>query len=129
MNVVDSSAWLEYFADGVNAGEFATVIEASESMIVPALTIYEVFRRICQIKDEAAAMSVVAVMAQGRVVDFTAALALDAARLSLETGLATADSIILATSRSEGALLWTQDAHFAGLSGVEYRAKAVAAEG
>ncbi len=123
MNVVDSSAWLEYLGDGENAAEFAAVIEAPETLIVPAPTVYEVFKRICQIKDEAAALSAVAVMLQGQVVDFTASLALAAARLSLETGLAMADSIILATAQSEGAILWTQDADFAGRPQVEFRAK------
>ncbi len=124
MNVVDSSAWLEYFADGENASEFAGVIESPEAAVVPSLTVYEVFKRIRQIKDEATALDAAAVMVQGRVVDLTASLALEAARLSLETGLAMADSIILATARSENATLWTQDAHFLGLPHVEYRPRA-----
>jgi toxin FitB len=92
-------------------------------MVVPSLTIYEVFKRMCQIKDESAALSAVATMMQGRVVPLSGGLAVEAARLSLETGLPAADSVILATARSEGATLWTQDAHFAGLPQVEYRAK------
>lgn len=123
MNVVDSSAWLEYFSDGANAQEFAAAIEAPEELVVPSLTIYEVFKRVCQIKDEATAFEVLGVMLQGRVSDLTTGLALEAARVSLETGLAMADSIILATARAEGAMLWTQDAHFAGRDSVEYRAK------
>ena len=123
MNVVDSSAWLEYFGDGENAAAFAAVIEAPEDLVVPALTVYEVFKRMCQIKDETSALSAVATMMQSRVVDLTSGLAIEAARLSLETGLATADSIILATAHLEGATLWTQDAHFAGLAEVEHRAK------
>ena len=62
-------------------------------------------------------------MMQSRMVDLTAGLAVEAARLSVETGLAMADSIILATARSEGATLWTQDADFAGRPNVEFRAK------
>jgi predicted nucleic acid-binding protein len=123
VNVVDSSAWLEYFGDGENAAEFASAIETPETLAVPALTVYEVFKRTCQIKDEAGALEAIAVMLQGRVVDLNGSLAVEAARLSLETGLAMADSVILATARSEDAALWTQDAHFAGLENVEYRAK------
>ena len=82
-----------------------------------------VFKRVCQIKDEATAFEAVAVMLQGRVVELTASLALDAARLSLDTGLAMVDSVILATARLEKATLWTQDAHFAGFPQVEFRAK------
>ena len=125
MNVVDSSAWLEYFGDGENAQEFAAVIEAPEALIVPAPTVYEVFKRIHQTRGEAEALSAVVTMMQSRVVDLTAGLAIEAARVSIETGLAMADSIILATAQSEGATLWTQDADFAGLPKVEYRAKAV----
>ena len=123
MNVIDSSAWLEYFADGENASEFAGPIESPETLVVPSMTVYEVFKRVCQIKDEATAFEALAVMLQGRLVDLTAGLALNAAQLSLKTGLAMADSIILATTLAEGATLWTQDAHFAGGEHVEYRAK------
>lgn len=123
MNVVDSSVWLEYFGDGPNASEFAAVIEDPDHLAVPTLTLFEVFKRTSQIADEAAAFDAVAVMMQGTVVELTASLSLDAARLSLESGLAMADAIILATARSSEAVVWTQDAHFDGMDGVEYRSK------
>ncbi len=123
MNVVDSSAWLEYLGDGPSAPEFARVVEQPREMVVPALTVFEVFKRTLQLKGEATALEAVAVMLQGRVVDVTATLALDAARISLRHGLPMADSVILASARSENAVLWTQDAHFAGLPEVEYREK------
>ncbi len=123
MNVVDTSAWLEYFGDGPNASEFAQAIEAPEELVVPTLTVFEVFKRTCEIADEASALDAIAVMLQGEVVDLNSALSLDAARISLDTGLAMADSIILATARSSEAVLWTQDAHFEGLVGVEFRPK------
>jgi toxin FitB len=123
VNVVDSSAWLEYFGDGPNAQEFAAAIESPEQLVVPALTLFEVFKRVHQLKDESVALEAVSAMLQGRVVELSTSLALDAARLSLDTGLAMADSIILATARSEDAVLWTQDAHFEGLEGVEFRRK------
>ena len=123
MNVVDSSAWLEYFGDGENAPEFAAVIESPAELIVPALTLYEVFKRSCQLSGEAVALDLIGIMVQGTVVTLTAELALEAARLSLETGLAMADSMILATARAFHATLWTQDAHVDGMDGVEFRAK------
>ena len=123
MNVVDSSAWLEYFGDGPNASDFASAIEDPDSLVVPTLTLFEVFKRTCQIADEAAALDAVAVMMQGTVVELTASLSLDAARLSLGSRLAMADAIILATARSREAVLWTEDAHFEGMDGVEYRPK------
>lgn len=124
MNVVDSSAWLEYFGDGPNASEFAPAIENLDELVVPALTLYEVFKRTHQIADESVALDAAAVMMQGRVVELDAMLALDAARLSLDTGLAMADAVILATARADDAVLWTQDAHFDGLENVEFRPKA-----
>lgn len=123
MNVVDSSAWLEYFGDGPNASEFARPIEAPDELVVPSLTLFEVFKRTHQLKGETTALEAVTVMLQGRVVELSSSLALDAARLSLDSGLAMADSIILATARAEDGVLWTQDAHFEGLEKVEFRAK------
>ena len=123
MNVVDSSAWLEYFGDGPNAAIFAEAIESPGELAVPTLTLYEVFKRTHQLTDETTALEVIAVMLQGRVVELSATLAIDAARLSLEIGLAMADAIILATARAEDAVLWTQDSHFKGLENVEFHKK------
>ena len=123
MNVVDSSAWLEYFGDGPNAAVFAEAIESPGELAVPTLTLFEVFKRTCQLTDETTALEVIAVMLQGRVVELTATLAIDAARLSLDIGLAMADAIILATARAEDAVLWPQDSHFKGLENVEFREK------
>ena len=123
MNVVDSSAWLEYFANGSNASFFAPAIEQTEELLVPSLVLYEVFKRILQQRDEGHALQAVAVMQQGAVVDLDSRLALVAARISLERKLPMADSVILATARSYGATLWTQDSDFKGMDGVQYIAK------
>ncbi len=120
MNVVDSCAWLEYFAAGPNADFFSSAIEASEELVVPSLTIFEVFKRILQQRNEADALRAIGVMRQGRVIDLNDSLALSAARLSVDLKLPLADSIILATARQHSAQLWTQDAHFEGLEGVRY---------
>jgi toxin FitB len=120
MNVVDSSAWLEYFAGGPNAGYFASAIEDTPALVVPAIALLEVFKRISQQRDEATALKYVAVMQQGRVVDLDAALALRAAALGLRHKLPLADSIIYATAQSVRAVVWTQDADFEGLDGVRY---------
>lgn len=123
MNVVDSSAWLEYFANGPNASFFARPIERPGELVIPSLTIYEVFKRVLQQRTEAEALHAVAVMQQGQVVDLDARLAMSAARLSLETRLPMADSIVLTTARQYAATLWTQDADFDGVEGVQYRAR------
>jgi predicted nucleic acid-binding protein len=121
MNLVDSSAWLEYFANGPNAGFFAPAVEKTSELLVPSLTLYEVFKRVLQQRDEGAALQAVAVMQQGTVIDLDAPLALTAARLSTERNLPMADSVILATAQAHAAVLWTQDVDFKGMSGVEYR--------
>ena len=121
MNLVDSSAWLEYLADGPNAGYFASAIEAPDDLIVPTISLYEVFKRVLQQRSESDALQAVALMGQGEVVDLDGALALTAARLGVDSKLPLADSIILATARRYGATLWTQDADFDGLPDVRYR--------
>lgn len=123
MNVVDSSAWLEYFADGPNAGEFARPIEATRSLIVPTLSLFEVFKRIAQQRSEDEGLRAVAVMEQGKVVDLDRATALAAARISIDHGIAMADSIMFATAQRHEAILWTQDADFEGLPRTRYFAR------
>ena len=123
MNVVDSSAGLEYFGDGPNAAVFAEAIESLDELAVPTLTMFEVFKRTHQLTDETTALKAIAVMLQGRIVELSATLAIDAARLSLDIGLAMADAIILATAHAEDAVLWTQDSHFEGLDNVEFHEK------
>jgi predicted nucleic acid-binding protein len=123
VNVVDSSAWLEYFADGPNAGAFARPIEATRLLVVPSLSLFEVFKRVSQQRDEDEALRAIAVMEQGIVVDLDRATALEAARLSIQYQLAMADSVMLATAQRHRAALWTQDADFEQLPGVRYFAR------
>jgi predicted nucleic acid-binding protein len=120
MNVVDSSGWLEYFADAPNADFFAPAIEDTSELIVPSISVYEVFKKVLQERGEGDALQSVAIMTQAEVVGLDTTLALDAARLSVELKLPMADSIMLATARMVGATLWTQDADFEGLEGVQY---------
>ena len=121
MNVVDSSAWLEYFADGAGAGYFASAIESPAELIVPTVSVYEVFKRVLQQRGENAALTAVAIMQQGEVVELTAPLALSAATLSVKHKLPMADSIMYATARAFSATLWTQDADFEDLPHVRFR--------
>lgn len=123
MNVVDSSGWLEYFADETNADFFAQTIEDVEQLIVPAITLYEVFKRVYQQRGEGDALQAVAMMEQGQVVELDSPLALSAAKLSLDLKLPMADSIILATARQYNATLWTQDADFQEIESIQYIAK------
>ena len=120
MNIVDSSGWLEYFADGPNSDFFARPIQDLGHLVVPSLSLYEVFKRIAQQRGEGDALQAIAVMQQATVVDLTPPLALDVAKLSLEAHLPMADSIILATARASEATLWTQDADFKNMKGVQF---------
>jgi toxin FitB len=120
VNVVDSSGWLEYFAAGPNAAFFSSALEDVSDLVVPSVSIYEVFKRVLQQRGEGPALQAVALMQQGTVLDLGASSALAAARLSVEAGLPMADAIILSAARSAGATFWTQDAHFEGMEGVRY---------
>lgn len=123
MNVVDSSAWLAYFADEPNAQHFASAIEAPDSLIVPSVTLLEVFKKVAQQRGDGVALQYVAVMQQGRVVALDGPLALLAATLGARHKLPLADSVIYATAQRGDALVWTQDADFEGLDGVRFFAK------
>ena len=120
MNVVGSSGWLEYFADGKNAEVFAPPIQDIKNLIVSTINIYEVFKKILEQKDENGALEAIAAMEQARVINLNSTLAVSAAGLSYELKLPMADSMILATARLHSATVWTQDAHFKHLPGVKY---------
>lgn len=123
MNLVDSCGWLEYLADGPNAGFFAGPLENREKLLVPTICITEVFKRILQQRSEDAALHAAALMQQGHVVDLDSPLAIEAARLGHKYNVPLADGIILATAYSHKAVIWTQDADFKGLRDVKYRGK------
>ena len=116
MNAVDSSAWLEYFADTKRAKLFAAAIEDTDHLIVPVVTVYEVFKKFLRERGESDALQAVSAMRSGQVVDLDVSLTLEAGRFDLPL----ADSLIYATAQRYSATLWTQDEDFAGLDGVRY---------
>lgn len=122
MNLVDSSAWLEYFADGPNAGFFEAAITRKAELIVPTMVVFEVCKRILQQRTEEEALRAVSILHAGTVIPFSADLAVHAAGLSYELKLPMADSVILATAQLHGAVIWTQDSDFRGLPNVKFRA-------
>ena len=121
MIVVDTSGWIEFLFEGNNAGVFAPLIEDVDNLVVPVICLYEVFKKVNAVADEPKALQAIGQMKQGRVTEVSEAISLRAALISLKHRLPMADSLILATAWSEQATLWTQDEHFAGLPGVEYR--------
>ncbi len=120
MNIVDSSGWLAYFADEPNAKHFITPLKDTASLVIPSVTIYEVFKVVLRETSENEALQAAAAMQKGRVVDLTAMLAITASKLSLEHGIPMADSIILATAKAFDAVIWTQDSDFKNIAGVKY---------
>ncbi len=120
MNLVDTSGWIEFFFGGQNASQFVDPIEDVPQLIVPVVCLYEVFKKINHVADEASALQAVAQMKQGRVVALNEDIALRAALVSLRHKLPMADSFIYATGQLNEAVIWTQDGDFEGLPGVKY---------
>lgn len=123
MNIVDSSGWLEYFTNGPNAQRFLPALKDTSSLVVPVVSIYEVFKVVLRESGENAAIQAAMAMQKPTVVEMTSRLAMAAAKISLERSLPMADSMILATARIHNATIWTQDAHFKDFAGVKYFVK------
>ncbi len=115
-NIVDSSGWLEYLADTTRASLFAEAIEDTQNLLIPVISLYEVFKKVLRERGEDDALQVASTMQAGRIIDLDRSLALDAARHSLPL----ADSIIYACTLRYDATLWTQDEDFKDLSAVRY---------
>ncbi len=120
MNIVDSSGWLEYFSGGPNSDQFATPLQDPTSLIVPVITIYEVFKVVLRESSENEAFQAVAAMQKGSIIDLTTSIAMKASKLSLQYRLPMADSIVLSTAQSYECLIWTQDSDFENLPDVKY---------
>lgn len=121
MNLVDTSGWIEYFFGEPNAKYFTPPIEDTDNLIVPVICLYEIFKKLNLVADEARALQAVAQMKQGSIVDLTEDVALSAALISIKHKLPMADSLIYAMARARDATLWTQDNHFSDLPGVKYK--------
>ena len=119
-NIVDSSGWLEYFADAGNASFFTPAIENTKNLIVPSISILEVFKHVLRLCSEKQAFESIECMLQGTVIDLDIELSLNAAKLGIQHKIPLADSIILATGIAHAATIWTQDADFKGLPHVKY---------
>lgn len=120
MNVVDSSAWLSYFAEDQNAEHFAKPIENVKQLILPSIILYEVFKCILREKDESSALQAIAHMQQSKIIPLDSLLSIESARLGHKYKLPLADSIIYTVTLKYNAILWTQDSHFSELRKVKY---------
>lgn len=121
MNLVDTSGWIEYFFSGPNVSYFSKPIEQTDSLLIPVICLYEVFKKINIVADETRALRAIAQMKQGNIADLTENIALDASLISIRHKLPMADSMIYATARAHEALIWTQDEDFKNLPGVNYK--------
>jgi len=120
MNTIDSTLWLEYFADTEAGKNISEIIENTTELIVPTITIYEVFRKLLIETSEDEALFAIAHMKQGKIVELSDELSLSAAKISKEYKIPMADSIIYATNLKYNSVLWTQDKHFMGMNSVNY---------
>ena len=120
MNIIDSSGWLEYFSDGPSAHFFLEPLNDAASLIVPVITIYEVFKVVLREATENDALQAVAAMQKGKLVNLDPYIAMNASKLSLQYDIPMADSIILATSQAHKCVLWTQDSDFQNIENVKY---------
>ena len=123
MNIVDSTLWLEFFAGTEAGSNISEIIENTPELIVPTITIYEVFKKLIVETSDDEALFAIAHMKQGKVVELNDELALSAAKISTEYKIPMADSIIYATSLKYNGVLWTQDKHFYGLNSVNFFVK------
>jgi predicted nucleic acid-binding protein len=120
VNVVDAGGWLEYLTDRPEADFFAPVLTESAELLVPVICVHEVFRRVLARRGEGDALRVVALMRQGTIVECTASLAVESARLRIALGLSLTGAFALATARAHSAVLWTREDRLAGLEGVRH---------
>ncbi|MDR0997989.1 MAG: type II toxin-antitoxin system VapC family toxin [Treponema sp.] len=125
MNIVDSSFWLEYFAGTDSGNVVSEIIENTNDLIIPTITLYEVFKKLLLETTENDALFCIAHMKQGNIINLNDELSLFASRLSIEFKLPMADSIIYATNLKYNCVLWTQDRHFSGLNFVNYFEKII----
>jgi toxin FitB len=121
--VVDSSGWIEFFTDGPLADDYAIRLRKLAAVVTPVIVIYEVYKRLKRELTEDDAIVAVSAMQRSQVVSIDQELALTAADLSLEHGLAMADAIVLATARRFDAELVTSDRDCDRIAGVTYLPK------
>ncbi len=124
MNVVDSSGWIEYFIDTANADNFASAIEKTALLIVPALSFFEVHRFLSRKSDADHRDACLEVMRRGTIVELTAARAIAASSIAQKHSLAMADAVMYSIAQEFNATFWTQNVDYKDLAGVSYHAKA-----
>jgi predicted nucleic acid-binding protein len=118
--LVDSSGWIEYFSGGPLAQRYGSYLGGPAELITPTIVVYEVYKKIKRERGEELALRVTASLTATEVIPLTESIALLAADVSLQYGLAMADAIIYATAQDQKARVLTSDADLKDLPGVVY---------
>jgi len=123
--LIDSYGWIEYFAEGPLADNYATIIEKAnaDNTITPTIVIYEVYKKIKSTKHEQKALEAYAQISRTKIIALTSPLSLQAADISLTTNLGMSDSIIVATAKAYNAEIITSDEHLKNIKGVKFLSK------
>jgi len=120
MNIIDSSCWIEYLMDSEIGASIAPIVENTSELIVPTITLYEVYKKLSLEKNEEYAQNVISYMQTGTVIDLNPVLSINAANISRQHKLAMADSIIYATALRYSTVIYSCDKHFEGFPNVRY---------
>ena len=118
--LVDSSGWIEYFSSGALAERYGSYLTRPANLITPTVVVYEVYKKIKRERGEELALRATARLTATEVIPLTESIALLAADVSLQYGLAMADAIVYATARDQNAQVLTSDADLKDLPGVVY---------
>ncbi len=118
MILVDTSAWIEWLIGSATGEAVAGHLPEQEDWVVPTMIQLELAKWLAREVGEDKADQVIAFTQVCRVVPLDTEIALAAAEACRAHRLATADAIVFATARAQGATLLTCDAHFDGLPAV-----------
>lgn len=122
MICVDSYGWIERFTNGPKAEQYNRIIDSvrPEEIVTSVVVIYEVYRKVKQVKGEEVALEAVASLSQTKVVSVDQTLSLEAADYSLSHGLHFADALVYATAQHFAAELQTSDPDLRRLKQVKF---------
>lgn len=118
MRLVDTSAWIEWLIGSPTGAAVSTHLPEQSDWLVPAMVQLELAKWLTREVGEDKADQVIAFTQLCHVLPLDTEIALAAAEVCRVHGLATADAIVFATARAQGASLITCDARFDGLPGV-----------
>jgi predicted nucleic acid-binding protein len=117
MRVIDTSVWIEWLVDSPLGKKLAREIPDRAECIVPTIVQLELAKWLTREIGEDQADQMIAFTQKCLVVPLDTRIALLAADLHRQYGLATADAVVYATAREHDAELLTCDSHFSSLPG------------